>query len=199
MEIKEILMKSSENMKSAFDIESSLKKCKIEMLRKVFKSIEEKLAENNRIKYSGASTFDYNNQLVDSFYNNSKSTWPGISYLYQKDIKPEIDIWIRIEIEDTLFVGYCIPKNNENHKQQLSIEELKTFIPDFELKIDGWWAYYTDLPSKGLSPDFKNPGNNDVYFKLFDEKYFDKFIYDCILKIESFFPQESAVSSQSVE
>jgi len=43
MEIKDLIMKSSENMRSAIAIESSVTEYKIALIEKLFKAIEEKV------------------------------------------------------------------------------------------------------------------------------------------------------------
>jgi len=47
MEIKDLIMKSSENMRSAIAIESSVTEYKIALIEKLFKAIEEKVGRKN--------------------------------------------------------------------------------------------------------------------------------------------------------
>lgn len=61
MEIKELLMQSSNYVKSAFAIESSLKECKTTLLYRLFSALEQKLAENGMHK---VAVYDYEGDRV---------------------------------------------------------------------------------------------------------------------------------------
>ncbi len=188
LEIQNLIMSSSENMSNAFEIERSLKDCKIEMMKKVFSTIEQRIGKEKLIN---EYDYEFNDGMkVNSFYNQKRSTYPGISYPYKQNIKDGVDIWFRIEIDWGLFAGFCVPYYGKVGEQKLTEQEIKANIPHVEPLIDDWWwAYYERLPvdDNTVVPDFKNPGRNNMYFKLFDKEYFDKFIDDCVVKINKLF------------
>ena len=51
----------------------------------------------------------------------------------------------------------------------------------------GWWFYWEYLPvhdKKGTyAPDFK--ANNEVFFKLFDDEYFEEYVDKCVSRISA--------------
>ncbi len=86
MEVKELLMESSENMRSAIAIENSLNEAKQDLILKLFKSIEKKVGIDKLKNQYDYESDDY--KKIKEFYRfSSKSTLPGISYLYQSDVK----------------------------------------------------------------------------------------------------------------
>lgn len=92
MEIKEILMKSSDNIRSAIAIQSSLDAAKTSLIEKLFKVIEDKVGLeklHNEYDYE----FD-NSKKVFNFYNHKYSTYPGISYIYKSGVDVDTDIWV---------------------------------------------------------------------------------------------------------
>ena len=186
MEIKELLMKSGENMRNAFAIESSLKECKISLMYKLFSTLENELAQKGMNK---VNIYDYDGDKIKNFYERKGSTFPGISYLYKENIKPDLDIIFRIEIDERLFCGFCIAYKKESGKQRLSADQIKTLIPHIEPLIDDWWAYWEYIPnnSKNSAPNFKYPDPQNSYFQLYDEAYFNAFIADCVIRITTLF------------
>lgn len=158
MELKELLVSSADNMKSAVAIRNALDEVKQEMMLSVFQAIDKK------------------------FYSHNYSTYPGISYLYKDKVKPNVDIWVRIEIDEKIFVGYCCPLKGKAGKQPLSQEEAEEIL-NIKPRLDGWWASCEYCTIENECPDFKNM--NDAYYKLFDEAYFNKYVDYCTAKIRS--------------
>ena len=67
--------------------------------------------------------------------------------LYKSAVKPNIDIWVRIEIDDLIFVGYCVANRLKSGEQCLSESEIMNHIKWINKPvIDNWWAYYELLP-----------------------------------------------------
>ena len=185
MEIKDVIMKSPVNMRSAIAIESSVTECKRDLMGNFFKTIEEKV---DRKKLENEYDYAANEgEKVNKFYSLKNSTCPGISYLYKTDVKPNIDIWVRIEIEDFIFVGYCVANCQKWEKQSLSEGEIMNHIKWIDKpQIDNWWAYYEYLPDDNSdeTPDFRNA--NEYYLNLFSKEEFDSFVDICVNKINEF-------------
>ena len=185
MEIKDVIMKSPVNMRSAIAIESSVTECKRDLMGNFFKTIEEKV---DRKKLENEYDYAANEgEKVNKFYSLKNSTCPGISYLYKTDVKPNIDIWVRIEIEDFIFVGYCVANCQKWEKQSLSEGEIMNHIKWIDKPvIDNWWAYYEYLPDDNSdeTPDFRNA--NEYYLNLFSKEEFDSFVDICVNKINEF-------------
>jgi hypothetical protein len=98
--MKNLPMGSAENMRNAVEIEKCLGVCKTEMLKELFRAIEEGIPE---YKLADAIEYDYDNDksqhYCKNYYTAGRRAYPGISYLCKKDVEPGIDIWIRFEID----------------------------------------------------------------------------------------------------
>lgn len=181
-EIVNIISSSIENIKSAFDIEKSLKSCKINMIKKVLEAIEiildDKLEYKEKIDAFSYKNNNYN--LVNKYYDNKKSSYPGISYLIKSLDKEGIDLVLRIEIDHFLFAGFCTPYKKEWNNKQLNQDEIKDLLLVDKPKANGWWIYWEYLinDNESTSPNFKN--FNEACFELFDENKFNNFIELCV-------------------
>lgn len=190
MEIKELLLSDPRNMKSAMEMQNVLEELKVDMLKNVFDAIEKKviqtakgngLLENKTQKLN--NEYDYserNFEKLRTYYLRKGFTWPGISYLHKAAVKQDVDIWVRIEIEDEIFIGYCCPVNNKGGKQVLSKEEIRQHLA-VEPNIEDWWAVWELCPTDGSCPNFKS--FNNAYYDLFDKDKFDSFVAYCADKI----------------
>ena len=188
MEITEILKESRKNMKAAIEIEKGLIESKKTMINRVFKSISEKIESEGLFPESARqknNKYDYENKdstPVDNYYNQKKSTYPGISYKCKRLEKPGVELWFRIEIADRFFGGFCTPsKNGESEEQLLEEEDLKEVLTDFTIKPNSWWVFWHYLPDDNSAPDFKEC--KEKYLDLFDPKKFDDFIEKSMEKI----------------
>jgi len=183
MEIKEVLMSSSDNMRSAMAIQSSLDAAKASIIDKLFRTIESKVGIDklyNEYDYE----FDNSKKVVD-FYSHKYSTFPGISYNYKSSVKKNTDIWVRIEIDDRIYIGYCCPVNGKAGNQPLSDMQIEEILR-FEPWVENWWAYWELIPDddENICPDFK--GLNEPFISLFDDKYFEEFTTLCADKIKEY-------------
>ena len=86
-----------------------------------------------------------------------------------------------------LFCGFGVAYNNEITEEKTTEKnELKQYINLPHYDEGGWWFYWEYLPvhdKKGTyAPDFK--ASNEVFFKLFDDEYFEEFVDKCIIQIK---------------
>lgn len=185
MEIKELLSSSSNNIKSAIAIKDTLNGVREEMIYKLLKAIEVGVGFK---KLDNQYDYEYNNnQKINKFYNQKYSTYPGISYFYKsKDsINTDKDVWVRVEIANRIFIGYCCPVDGEATNKTLTVEEIKSIL-QVEPNISNWWAYWKYLPNgeKSKSPNFKE--HNEPYYQLYDKDYFDQLTKICVNKVKEF-------------
>lgn len=184
-EIVSIISSSVENIKSAIDIEKSLKACKVNMMKKVLETIEYRL-ENSFKDMSKIDIYSYksnNYDLINKYYDKKGSTYPGLSYFIKSLDKEGVDLILRFEIESSLYVGFCTPYNQEENGKRLSRNEIHDLLCEHEHCSRGWWIYWEYLPNdkQELIPNFKK--FNEAYFDLFDEEKFDNFIDLCVERI----------------
>ncbi len=179
MEIKELLTKSSENMKTAVLLEKSLKESKTELLIKVFKTLEEKLkAQGLKVV---KNDYHYEGDRTKKFYG--KYTNPGICFEFRENVKPDIDMLLRIEIDHRIFVGFMFTKSEKWETGLMERKELEKILTDKVIDSSQFWPYSEYLPNgdKGTSPNFRDL--NDEYFKLYDDAYFNEFIDKSVKRI----------------
>lgn len=184
-EIISILSASSDNIKSAIDIEKSLKACKVNMMKKVLETIEERL-DNSFKDLSKIDIYSYksnNYNLVNKYYDKKGSTCPGLSYFIKNLNKEDVDLILRFEINNSLFVGFCTSYKKEYNGKLLDQNEINDLLCEHEPCAKGWWIYWEYLPNnkQALAPNFKE--FNEAYFDLFDENKFNRFIDLCEEKI----------------
>lgn len=184
MEIKELLLASSDNIKSAIAIQSTLNEVREEIMLKLFRAIEEKVGIQ---KINNQYDFEYeNNKKIKTYYNRKHSTYPGISFFYKDKnvIHSDKDVWVRIEIDYKIFIGYCCPVNGEATNKTLFDDEIRNALK-VEPCTNNWWAYWEYVPNNDevQSPDFKE--HNQAYYDLFDHVKFDAFVDVCAEKIKN--------------
>lgn len=186
-EVVEIISESGKNIKTAMMIEESLRYAKTAMILKVFEELEQKIAE--RFVFLGERRKDVicdYASMAKSFYDNKKSSWPGLTYCCKKNIKENTDLCFRIEIDHRLFCGFCTPEKNKNAGElfmENEIRKLLNFDDVQELTKTNWWIHWEYLPGKLEAPNFKDA--NEAWLGLFDKQTFDQFIEICMDKIET--------------
>ena len=185
-EIVAVISESRKNIESAVMIEQSLKQAKIAMIKKVMSELDrrilDKLGWKERSKEYG---LDYET-VANSFYANNKSTYPGLNYCLKENVKEDVDVCFRVEIENNIFCGYCTPKNKESAGNQLSVadaEKILNYTCPFPEIEKGWWLYWEYLPNEKDTANFKHA--NDAWYDLFDDSKFEQFIEKCMVTIET--------------
>ena len=182
-EMVKLLSASAENMQNAEVIADSLNKCKTDMIYKLLKSIEKGV---NREKLPFMDYESNGAQTVKDYYG--KRTWPGISYLFKK-VRPNVDIWFRVEIDHHLFAGLCVATDHENKGWKLTEKESRSLNLSEREDTNWWWsAKWEYLPTQNEYPRFKG-GGNETFYKLFDENYFDEFVIICAKRINELWKQ----------
>lgn len=177
MEIKELILKSSDNFKSAVMLSEALAAANDALLCKLFDRLD------CEIKKIFAADRLLNQYDISKRTEKKPGIIYGISYMIKHLVVQEnIDLWLRIEIYNgMLTIGYCVPVNDE-WKDDAGINQTDpSDYLDGELIKDGWWAHWENFEN---SPNFKT--KDDAFYELVDEKPFDEFIKSAIAKIESF-------------
>jgi hypothetical protein len=174
MEIKTEISSSKESMKAAIDIERNLSDCKRSKLLQFFIEVEAKV---NMVKLSNGYDYSYNNnERIANYYPGKKYTWPGISYFCRNLSKPGVELWLRVELEDRMFVGFLTPRDGKNQMTQVTDDELALIVKNRKFEHSTWWVYMEDVvnPNTGEKPNFKLC--DDGFLNLFDKTNFDSFV-----------------------
>jgi len=188
-DIKSIISKDSESIKAACSVAESVEEAKTEILLKLFKRLESEIALRMPELKQLNNDYDYksdNYLMINNYYQIKGSTHPSLIYKF-KAIDNERDIWFAIEVDYKLFCGFGVAYNGEiTDEKTIPVEELKGYINLPHYDEGGWWFYWEYLPvhdKKGTyAPDFKS--NNNVFFELFDDEYFEDFVEKSVNQIK---------------
>lgn len=185
-DVLDILMKSADNLKSAVEIANCVDAAKQNLIKNIFESIESKV---NHPKLENDYDYQFSPDTIGGYYRHKQFECPGISYKYKENVKPNIDIWVRVEIEakrgyaNLIYVGYYCTKNGQKEEGLLSNIEIEDIlkVPPW---VDRWWAYYEYLPEDDTNkcPNFK--ALNEPFYKLFDGEYFNELTTKCAEKVK---------------
>lgn len=191
MEVIDTIMKSKENMQSAYVISENMQTAKQKMMEKIFKDIELRMnklcVSNNNLYIENKCNYYIYDKQINSYYDKKESSYPGLNYVCKNvTLKDNIQLWFRIEIDYILCAGYCLydTKNNTQLDEwdDNLFKEIRKQTSDLEKEKDNWWVFWDYIPNQEKTPNFNEV--NEILFKLYDKNYYDKFIEECIGKIE---------------
>lgn len=156
---------SRENYEAAAAIEKSLEPLRVEMMRQVFREIEEHIG--SRLQKCSSS---YEADAAEFYSSKRKKVWPSLTYLVKRCA--DLTIAFRVEVDWNLFCGFVFYDNNhaqvparaEELIDAFESEEWKKLISSHSLK--SWWLWWDYL--------LENPINfkelDGVYPELYDTK-----------------------------
>ena len=178
MEIKELLLNSKENMESAYKINKAFESAKIDVMMRLFEEIEKGIYENTTKKpindYCG-----YEKNCKEYYETKTTKKCPGLNYLWKKDVKDNIDIWLRIEVTSRLYVGlYVATKNmtgdmykNRYLDEKEIAEVLCDLTPDSSRKEKDWRIYWRYLLDEGN--EIRKSNDNTPNFRELNQAFYD--------------------------
>ena len=109
----EALYESPEKFLAGIEIEKSMKKAKVRLIRQVFEEFQQQMQpilEKYGLELEKDSGYySYQDSQHDKFYD-CYSTYPGLNYVVKKAKfqKAGLELWFRIEVEHNLFAGFCL-------------------------------------------------------------------------------------------
>ena len=180
-ELISLLRTSSTFMHGADKMQGAIPEAKKALMMDLFDAIagkvKDEIGENEQNK-----SLWYYKDCIDGYYKYDKSTWPGINYFYKHHEASKSDIWVRIEIDHKMFVGYANTLDGKHTPNVVGEDVTKSLVQKTTDGVSGgeksWWIawkYITlDYPE---SPDFKN--HNEAFYALFDKEYFEKYTGEC--------------------
>ena len=180
-ELISLLRTSSTFMHGADKMQGAIPEAKKALMMDLFDAIagkvKDEIGENEQNK-----SLWYYKDCIDGYYKYDKSTWPGINYFYKHHEASKSDIWVRIEIDHKMFVGYANTLDGKHTPNVVGEDLTKSLVQKTTDGVSGgdksWWIawkYITlDYPE---SPDFKN--HNDAFYALFDKEYFENYTTKC--------------------
>lgn len=187
MEMMGAISRSSETMRVATEIEQALPSSRIDMLCKLFKSLDARLSRAYPSMHEMEDIFDYKykdkqgGSRLSKFYDQRASTFPGISYPFTS--ANGRDIRFRIEVEQRLYAGFYEYKKDREGGEMLTGCKDALLHTEEKGLTDGYWCY---LPGETDVPNFKD--YNEAFYELFDPERFEGFLEKCIERMREILP-----------
>lgn len=199
-ERKEIIMNiateislNKENLRSGINIAAAVNQAKAMVMKQLMYEIEQEMKELTKeysLKEIGENYFYYDEKATEEFYSKY-STYPGINYKVEGVTLGEgLSLWFRIEIEHSLFGGFCV-YDEKNKKEVENWHNINLTIPQ-GLKNDdnigeSWWLWWGYLPTGKCNlvdeiPNFKVM--NDAAIELADAEKRKEFVQKTISVIK---------------
>lgn len=193
------LIVDEKRMAAAKDIVLSYEKASTNMIKKIFDEIDfGQTDETNIEKNKELINFDYNGIKHNYKDYYRKTIYPGKSW-YLCDYNESVEIWLRVEISSSLFIGLCVVPKEKNNKyweeslldenddiylRILSIINNGTELPKIDTKKSWWLAWEYIGYSDQEKVNFKN--RDDDFIDLFNENNFSAFVRNINDKIEAY-------------
>lgn len=170
---------SRENYEAAAAIEQSLEPLRVEMMRRVFREIEEHIG--SRLQKHSSS---YETDAVQFYSSNRKKVWPSLTYLVKQCGK--LTIAFRVEADWNLFCGFIffdenyaqVPGQAKELIDAFDSEDWKELITTYTFK--DWWLWWDYLPEDPIN--FKEL--NGIYPELYDAKRHEEIMAEVFCRID---------------
>jgi len=172
---------SQANYEAAAAIESTLEPLRAEMMRRVFREIEEHIGSRLQ-KHSSSYEAD-----AAHFYSSArKKVWPSLTYLVKRC--DDLSIAFRVEVDEILFCGFAffdnnyaqVPKRSKELVGAFDSAEWKKLITTYTFK--DWWLWVDDLPASDKLIGFK--WCDGLYSKLYNPKCHEEIMAAIFDKID---------------
>lgn len=207
MIIADEMISTEDNFRTGLQIASNMNRTKANLIKSVMQEFEVQmqylLEKYNLEKESKADWYCYEDKATEDFYK-SYSTYPGINYIVKgAQFKNENQkMWLRIEIEHSLFAGFCMfdylaesKEGNGNQVDKMNNElkeEILKYLNVSEIKNENWWLLWHYLPTgsnnykidTSLIPNFMEM--NEAAIQLADQEKRKRFVLTSIEIIEKY-------------
>lgn len=195
--VTEELLGNSKNLAAGIEIGKAIKGAQAELIRRLmdeYRRQMEPLLSKYHLEDLGADSWYTYEQQAGIFYDGY-SSFPGINYkLGKASLKNGREIWLRIEIEWKLFVGFCLFDTNTvdqvDKMTEADKQEIQQYLNLNRIDNENWWIYWRYLPdgTKDVTdriPEFKNM--NKAAIELADKDKMVAMVSESVKMIESQF------------
>lgn len=189
--MKEII-RDKKDYESAVFISDNLDKVKAHKMKNFFAKVEKSIADNlkNEAIIEEIELWDGYSTEIANYYGKRRKC-PGLTYLVKKDklkieykevLGDDLDLAIRIEVDDNLFIGLCCPYLKEGYKSQKiswAPQNKEELMKIFDLQNDGkhgdpkwWWLNWKHVMLDGATLNFRYDGEKkkSAIYRLFENE-----------------------------
>ena len=187
MKVKDYILESEDNLKCVKTLTDALPKAKTQIMLNFFNGLKEELKDHS-IEFD-KKIFSCSEEDIKKYYESQKRVWPAINIKFldrQKD-KIDHDIYLRLEIDSRLFIGFIVSDTGEKDVKIIDKNTKELFSQVFDdMKVgeeNNWWLVWKYIMIENERVDFKSFNYNVI--KLVDKNNLTQLIKICVETIET--------------
>ena len=195
MKVKDYILESEDNLKCVKTLINALPKAQTQIMLNFFNGLKEELI-NHSIEFD-KKIFSCNEEDIKKYYESHKRVWPSINIKFldrQKD-KINHDIYLRLEVDYRLFIGFIVSDTGEKDVKIIDKKTKDLFSQVFnDMKVGGennWWLVWKYIMIENEWVDFKS--FNDNVIKLANKNNLTQLIKKCVETIETLLKEKEKV------
>ena len=201
MKVKDYILESEENVKCVKTLINALPKAQTQIMLNFFNGLKEELIDHS-IEFD-KKIFSCNEEDIKKYYESQKRVWPSINIKFldrQKD-KINHDIYLRLEVDFRLFIGFIVSDTGEKDVKIIDKKTKELFSQVFDdMKVGGennWWLVWKYIMIENEWVDFKS--FNDNVIKLANKNNLTQLIKICVETIETLLKEKEKVLNSLIK
>ena len=201
MKVKDYILESEDNVKCVKTLINALPKAQTQIMLNFFNGLKEELIDHS-IEFD-KKIFSCNEEDIKKYYESQKRVWPSINIKFldrQKD-KINHDIYLRLEVDYRLFIGFIVSDTGEKDVKIIDKKTKEIFSQVFDdMKVGGennWWLVWKYIMIENEWVDFKS--FNDNVIKLANKNNLTQLIKICVETIETLLKEKEKVLNSLIK
>ena len=201
MKVKDYILESEDNLKCVKTLINALPKAQTQIMLNFFNGLKEELIDHS-IEFD-KKIFSCNEEDIKKYYESQKRVWPSINIKFldrQKD-KINHDIYLRLEVDYRLFIGFIVSDTGEKDVKIIDKKTKELFSQVFDdMKVGGennWWLVWKYIMIENEWVDFKS--FNDNVIKLANKNNLTQLIKICVETIETLLKEKEKVLNSLIK
>ena len=201
MKVKDYILESEDNVKCVKTLINALPKAQTQIMLNFFNGLKDELIDHS-IEFD-KKIFSCNEEDIKKYYESQKRVWPSINIKFldrQKD-KINHDIYLRLEIDFRLIIGFIVSDTGEKDVKIIDKKTKDLFSQVFDdMKVGGennWWLVWKYIMIENEWVDFKS--FNDNVIKLANKNNLTQLIKICVETIETLLKEKEKVLNSLIK
>ena len=201
MKVKDYILESEDNVKCVKTLINALPKAQTQIMLNFFNGLKEELIDHS-IEFD-KKIFSCNEEDIKKYYESQKRVWPSINIKFldrQKD-KINHDIYLRLEVDFRLFIGFIVSDTGEKDVKIIDKKTKELFSQVFDdMKLgreNNWWLVWKYIMIENEWVDFKS--FNDNVIKLANKNNLTQLIKICVETIETLLKEKEKVLNSLIK
>ena len=201
MKVKDYILESEDNVKCVKTLINALPKAQTQIMLNFFNGLKDELIDHS-IEFD-KKIFSCNEEDIKKYYESQKRVWPSINIKFldrQKD-KINHDIYLRLEVDFRLFIGFIVSDTGEKDVKIIDKKTKELFSQVYDdMKVGGennWWLVWKYIMIENEWVDFKS--FNDNVIKLANKNNLTQLIKICVETIETLLKEKEKVLNSLIK